>query len=236
MKKINELLKNEVFRSFLILIVGVTIGILFYPSKRIEEKISQKYEKQVSLLKEEHKKEIENLTEKYSASLKQTLVKLEESEKRVSHLLIDIRDLKSKQKVAKFKIVRPDGTIEEKEFTETETSESSKVITQIQEEFKTKIAQIEQKWADIHKQRVLELKRDFEKKQSEYESTIASLKKEKKETVNEKRFGLEIGLLNNKNYYGHGTMDLWGPMFIGLHGEMGQINNSQFGIGVGIRF
>ena len=47
-----DLLKNEYIRGGLILAVGITIGVLFYPSKRVEEKVSQKYEQEITALKE----------------------------------------------------------------------------------------------------------------------------------------------------------------------------------------
>jgi hypothetical protein len=219
------------------LLLGVTIGVLFYPTKRVEEKLTQKYEQQISALKQEHQLETQKLTENYNLSLKEASIRLEETQKKVSSLTVQIKELKSNQKTAKFKIVRPDGTIEEKEFTETQTEESSKVISQIQEEFKTKVTQIEQKWSDIHRQRVTEIKKEFDRKESEYKNTIATLEKEKKVTTNDKRFGLEVGIMTDKNYYGHGTMDVWGPTFIGVHGQFGQNNqNNQMGVGIGIRF
>lgn len=234
----NKILENPVARYTLVLLLGVTIGAIFYPTKKIEEKITSKYEQQISSLKEEHSKEMSKVTEEYKEQLKTSSTRLEETERKVQTLTIQIRDLKTKQKTAKYKIVRPDGTIEEKEFTESETEESTKLISQIQEEFKTKVAQIEEKWSDIHRQRVSEIKKDFDKKETEYQKTIASLEKEKKVTVNEKRFGIEAGIMSDKNYYGHATMDLWGPVFIGVHGTVGAKDNTDnsLGAGIGLRF
>jgi chromosome segregation ATPase len=232
-----KLLENQLVRYALVLLGGITIGALFYPTKKIEEKISQKYEQQISKMKEEHAKEISSTKEEYSSQVKNVTTRLEESEKRVSTLTVQVRDLKTKQKTARYKIVRPDGTIEEKEFTESESEESTKIITQIQEEFKTKVSQIEEKWSDIHKARVTELKKEFDKKETEYQHTIATLEKSKKTSINEKSFGLEAGMMTNKNYYGHATMDLWGPVFVGIHGEIGQNNDgNSMGAGIGLRF
>ena len=130
----------------------------------------------------------------------------------------------------------PDGTIEIKKFTESEVNESSKVITQIQEEFKTKIDKIETKWSEIHKERVAKLQKDFDSKESGYQKTIEELTKSKTVSVNEKHFGLEAGMMSNKNYYGHVTADLWGPVFVGVHGEVGANNDNKLGAGIGLRF
>lgn len=233
-----KLLENQLVRYALVLLAGVTVGALFYPTKKIEEKITQKYEQQISKMREEHAKEISNTREESLAKTREVSLKLEESEKKVSTLITQVRDLKTKVKTAKYKIVRPDGTIEEKEFTESESEESTKVITQIQEEFKTKVAQIEVKWSDIHKTRVTEIKKEFDKKETEYQRTIATLEKTKRVTVNDKSFGLEAGIMSNKDYYGHATMDLWGPVFVGVHGTVGAKDNTDnsLGAGIGLRF
>jgi len=228
---------NEWVRYVLILIGGITIGALFYPSKRIEEQISSRYESEISSLKESHNRLIERTKEEYTSSLKESSVRLEESQKKIVSLTTQVRDLKSKQKTAKYKIVRPDGTIEEKEFTETETQESNKVITEIKEEFNIKITQVEQKWSDIHKQRVIELSKEFTLKEAQYKKTIASLQASKVISINEKKFSIEGGYSTNDSYYGHASMDIWGPTFIGIHGEINKNNNNNYlGIGLGLRF
>lgn len=56
METLKELMKNELFRGALILLLGVTIGVIFYPSKQIEEKVSQKYEQQIISLRERFSK------------------------------------------------------------------------------------------------------------------------------------------------------------------------------------
>lgn len=234
---IKNLLKNELVRYGLVLFIGVTIGVLFYPSKRIEEKLTYKFQEQITELKETHSKELSKVQEQYNEQVKENKTLIVEHSKEVNKLSVEIKDLKMKQKTAKYKIVRPDGTIEEKEFTETETSESSKVITQIQEEFKTKITSIEQKWTDIHKQRVTEIQKDFSQKEASYKQTIEELQKSKTVSINEKKFGVEVGVLTNKDYYGHATMDIWGPVFLGVHGQTSQsFNNNEVGAGIGFRF
>lgn len=232
-----SLLSNEYVRGVLILLVGITIGAVFYPTKRIEEKMTLKHQEELAIIKQQHSKEVSELNEKYTASLKENKELHVESEKKISKLTSEVRDLKSKQKTAYYKLIKPDGTIEIKKFTESEVTESTKVVTSIQEEFKQKIDQIETKWSQIHQERVAKIQKDFESREAQYQSKIVELEKSKITTVNEKRFGLEAGILTDKNYYGHATMDVWGPTFIGVHGEVGQNGNaSKMGIGVGLRF
>jgi uncharacterized membrane-anchored protein YhcB (DUF1043 family) len=236
MINLKETLNNQYVRYFLILFVGVTIGALFYPTKRIEEKITQKYEQQISSIKEQHSKETKELTDKFELTVKTEKTKVEESERKISKLTSEVKNLQSKQKISTYKIVKPDGTIEERTFTETDVNESTKVITKVQEEFKNKITQIENTYAKVHRERVENLKKEFDSKEQQYQKTISELQKSKTVSVNEKSFGLEVGVLSNKDYYGHATMDLWGPVFVGVHGQMGQNNNNALGAGLGIRF
>lgn len=234
---IADLLKNQYVRLVGVLLIGITIGVLFYPSKRIEEKMTQKHQEEISVLKEQHSKEVQNITEQYASSLKENKSLKEESERKITKLTDEVRSLKSKSKTATYKLVKPDGTIEERTFTESEVDENSHVVTQIQEEFKTKIEQIETRYATIHAERVTAIKKDFDSKESEYKKTIDELTKSKTVSINEKRFGIEAGIMNNKNYYGHATMDVWGPVFLGVQGELGPNDSgNKLGIGAGLRF
>jgi len=231
-----ELLTKEWVRLVGMLLLGVTIGAIFYPTKRIEEKITQKYEQEISALKEVHQKELEEEHMLFLSTASEFHSYHDEMESKVSTLKTEIHTLQSRVKTAYYKIVRPDGTIEIKKFTESEVNESSKVVTQIQEEFKRKVDSIESKWQTIHVDRVTQIKKDFDSKEVSYQKTIEELTKSKTVSVNEKRFGLEAGMMSNKNYYGHATADLWGPVFIGIQGELGSNNDNKLGAGVGLRF
>lgn len=235
---IQDLLKNESVRLAAALVVGVTVGVIFYPSKKIEERTSQKYEQQISSLKESHSKETQNLKETIDNEQQQSKLYKAETERKITSLTSQVSDLKSKQKIATYKLVKPDGTIEERTFTETDIDSSTRTITRIQDEFKQKVESIEQKWSKVHEERVAAIKKNFDSKEQAYQKTISSLETSKITTINEKRFGLEAGITNEKNYYGHATMDVWGPTFIGVHGQVGANGNNanNMGIGLGLRF
>lgn len=230
-----EFLKNEYVRYVLILLIGITVGVLFYPSKRIEEKLSLKYEQEISSLKESHSKEISSLTENYNASLKKTKELHTESEKKVSKLSEEVRTLQSKQKTAYFKLIKPDGTVEIKRFTENEVNESTKVISKIQEEFKTKVDQIETKWSEIHKEKVTKIQKEFESKEANYKKTIEDLQKSKITSINEKSHSIEFGVQSDKSYYGGVSMDVWGPFSLGVSSTIGS-TPAVLGIGLGLKF
>ena len=235
---LTDLLKNEYIRGGLILFIGITIGALFYPTKRVEEKVSQKYEQEIVALKEIHSKELQTVNEAKTKIEQESKEYHSVTEKKISTLTTQVSELKSKQKIATYKLVKPDGTIEERTYTENEIDQSTKTVVSIQEEFKQKIDAIETKWSQIHQTRVTELKKDFDSKESEYKKTIASYESSKVTSINEKRFGLEAGITNEKNYYGHATADLWGPVFVGVHGQVGANGNNanNMGLGLGLRF
>lgn len=231
---LKDLLQKEWFRLLGVLLIGVTIGVVFYPTKRVEERLTQKYQQDISSVKEEALREKKEISEKLSISEKENKELSVQTEKRVSKLTEEIKTLQSKQKTSYFKLVKPDGTIEIKRFSESEVNESSKVISSMQEEFKQKIDAVETKWSTIHQDRLSKIQKEFDLKESQYQKTISELQYSKVSTTNEKRFGIEGGIMSNKNYYGHASMDVWGPTFIGVHGEMG--TNNQLGIGLGLRF
>jgi len=232
-----DLLSKEWVRLVGVLLIGITIGAIFYPTKKIEEKITQKYEQEISSLKEVHSKEIKDTIDKYASVLQENKQLHVQTEQKITSLTSEIKSLQSKQKTSYYKLIKPDGTIEIKKFSESEVNESSKVVTQIQQEFKTKIDQIETKYASIHKERVEKLQKDFDSKESQYKKTISELTITKVTSVNQKSFSIEGGILSNKNYYGHATADLWGPVFIGIHGELNKDNNdNKLGAGIGLRF
>ncbi len=233
-----ELFSKEWVRLVSVLLLGITIGALFYPTQRIEEKLTKKHEEEIAALKEEHQKTVVDLTERYASSLKENKTLKEESEQKITKLTDEVKTLKSKSKTSTYKLVKPDGTIEERTFSESEVDESSHVVTQIQEEFKKKVESIESRYAQIHAERVTAIKQEFDSKESQYKKTIDELTKSKTVSINEKRFGVEAGITNEKNYYGHATMDVWGPTFIGVHGQLGANGNdaNNMGIGVGLRF
>lgn len=237
MNFLTELLSKEWVRLVGVLLIGVTIGALFYPTKRIEEKITQKYEQEIASIKESHYKETKDINDKYEASLLENKTLHVESEGKISKLTSEIKSLQSKQKTSYYKLIKPDGTIEIKKFSESEVNESSKVITQIQEEFKTKVDQIETKWSNIHKERTEALVKEFNEKESNYKKTIEELTKTKVTSINEKKFGVEVGVMNDKDYFGNFTVDVWGPWFIGVHGESApDTKETKVGVGLGIRF
>lgn len=231
------LLEKQWVRYVLTLVAGVAIGAVFYPTKRVEEKIKKKYEEEIQRVYERNASSEEKWQELYSSVSEEYRSYKKESSSKLESLTTTIRDLKSKQKTAYYKLVKPDGTIEERQFSESEVNESTQVVTQIRQEFQEKVQSIEQKWSDIHRQRLTEVKKQFEEKEQTYVKRIEELERSKVTTVNEKRFGAEVGMDTDRDYYIHGTGNIFGPVFMGVHGETSKEFNSQsIGLGLGIQF
>lgn len=234
-----EFIKNSrVTQLTIALVAGVAVGAIFYPTKRIEETVRQKYEEQLKTEKEVHAAETKTLSEQVNA-LSGSLKKVtEEKDHKINTLTTQVRELKNRKVTNYYKIVRPDGTVEIKKYTESESEESNKIVTQIQEEFKQKVESIENKWESIHKTRVQQLQKDFKSKEATYQTKIAELESRKVTDINPKKFGIEVGAVTTPTLgisgYVHPTADLAGPLFIGLHGQIGA--SSQLGLGLGLKF
>jgi len=232
-----ELLKKQEVRYILVLLGGITIGALFYPTKHIEKRVSEKYETEIASVKETHQKEVQKMQEILSKTEESSRKYKEETEIKISKLTTEVKSLQSKQKTAYYKLIKPDGTIEIKKFSESEVNESTKVVTEIQQEFKQKVEEIENKWKKVHEERVTTIKKQFDVIEQDYLKQIAELKKEEIVDINKKSFSIEAGVLTNQKIYGHATMDVWGPIMIGVHADTkrdGQ--DSTVGVGVGLRF
>jgi hypothetical protein len=231
---IKEVTANPVVRYTLILLLGIGIGAVFYPTKHIEERERQKHELEMKKVLDEHAEQVKSLHQTIDAEVKHNLTLTKQYESKIHSLTSEIHDLKSKTKTSYYKIVRPDGTVEIKKFSESEVSESTKVITEIQQEFTEKVTSIEKKWETIHTKRVEELKTKFDSKLQEYQKQIDELEKSKVVDVNPKKFGLEAGMMTSGSYYGHVNADLFGPIFVGAHAQLGLAPAA--GLGLGLRF
>lgn len=237
MSKIIDAVKSTPWLQFLlVLLAGVAIGAVFYPTKHIEERERQKHEEETKSLKEQYSKELSTLHDTLNKANVSHSEYRKETEFKITKLTTENTTLRSNQRTAYYKVVKPDGTIEIRKFTETQIDESRQVITEIQTEFKEKIASIETKWETIHKERVTALSKEFKSKEEEYKHKIDELEKSRVVDINPKRFGVEAGVLTSKAFYGHVTYDIFGPIFLGLHSQFGGTSTAVGGAGLGLRF
>ena len=218
---INYIKDNAWVRYVGLFMLGCAIGAIFYPSKTIIREV-----------KVEDTEKIERLTKELTNTKKEHADKLDQQEKtskkkitefssKVTSLKSEVHDLKSKVKTSYYKLIKPDGTIEERRFTESEVTESTKVVESIRSEFNKKVTEIEDKWMTIHRERLTKITVEHKKEVDEYIERIHKLESKEEIKINERNTQVELGMLTNSNYYMHVTRELFGPFFLGVHTQAG---------------
>lgn len=218
-----QFLKNKYIQLILAFGIGAAIGIVFYPSKSIEtrEKIQLLEQTVKTQEKELNEKEIKIQTAKRYLQESTASFKAyrEDTNSKIESLRTENSSLKQSAKRQKFRIVKPDGTIIEKEFEESSSEEVTSVITEVRQEFTRKVKSIESKWKKLHETRVLKIKESYEKKLKEKKTEIQIvekiIEKEKIVKVNEKKLRTELGYSSDNNIYIHASHPIWGPLFLG---------------------
>ena len=232
---LKPLLQNQGVRYVLVLLAGITIGAVFYPTKNVESKVSQKYEQQIKTLNEAHSQELQATHNELDKVTSESKNLQSQYQSQISQLTTQVHNLQSSKKVVYTKVIHPDGTVEIKQTSDTQTAETDNITTKLEAEYQQKLTEATQQLEKTHQDEIATLSKDYTSKAEAYEQTIAELKKDKTIETNPKKFGLEGGYLNDKDYYVHATGDLWGPVFVGVHGEAG-VDGSKLGVGLGIRF
>jgi len=239
-----ELLKKRWVQISIAALLGMAIGAVFYPTstitERVKKEITEQYELKISELKKEHFAKIEEVNETLSHREEMNRELREETSRKINSLTTENRELRTSMKRKKFRLVKPDGTIIEKEYEESQSEEISSVVTEVREEFNRKVSSIENKWKKIHTDRVRSLKEKFDseiaKVKSEKKDKVITIEKEKVVKVNEKKFRPELGVTSDSEVYFHSTYNLVGPIFIGGGAtvllDTGELDHVSLGIGV----
>lgn len=222
-------------------IIGGTLGYAFFPTKSIEEKIrveeSLKRSTAIQKIEEASNARIENINSQLAETQRMAKTYKEETTKKLQSIITENTKLKNKWNKRKFKLIKPDGTVIEKEFEESETDKTSTVVTEVREEFNRKVSSIEKKWKKIHVKRMKQVKEHYEKKLSEKKTEVIVKEnivvKEKKVEINKKKLRTEIGINNDLTPYVHTSYDLWGPFFIGggISGTQKKFGDVRLGVG-----
>jgi hypothetical protein len=231
-----KILNNSVVRYTLILVAGIAIGAIFYPSKSITREEQRKYEREIEKLKIQKEVTEKIFEKKLDEESKSHKKYKEETEKKVSVLREENYKLKQKVSEKKFRIVKPDGTIIEKWFKDSEIEQTSSIVTNIKLEFNRKVKSIENKWKKVHEERVVKIKEEFDQKIKEKDHIIASLKKKETIKINERKFGVAVGRMSDEDYYTNISYDIAGPLFLNMQVESNFDNSSAVGFGIGLRF
>jgi hypothetical protein len=237
-EKLKQLWQYDWFKISSSLLLEVVIGVVFYPSKTVTEretsKLKEAYELKISEMQKTHNEESAKLSEKLVAEESARKSLETETSKKIEILTTENKSLKQSSKKQKFKLVKPDGTIIEKEMEQSNSEEVSSVVSSIKEEFDQKVKSIEERWKKVHEERVVELKKkfdqDIEKAKSEQKVVEKTVEKEKIVEVNKKKLRPEVGASYDgtkdvKGYF-HLSYPVAGPVFIG-----GGVSGSKTGFG-----
>jgi hypothetical protein len=243
--KLKQLWQYDWFKITSALLLGAAIGVVFYPSKTITEretsKLRETYDLKISDIQKTHAEETKTLQNRVESeeSARKTLEI--ETTKKVESLTQENKSLKQSSKKQKFKLVKPDGTIIEKEMEQSNSEEVSSVVTSIKEEFTNKVKSIEEKWKKVHEERIVELKKKFdqdvEKVKSEQKVVEKIVEKEKIVEVNKKKLRPEIGAVYNGDDllgYLHLSYPIVGPVFIGGGASANKTKFGEVQLGLGL--
>ena len=236
---------NHQIRLLITFVAGIASGVLFYPTSSIVEKekvkIKSEYELKLSELESKRSEDILSLQNKLETQEEVNRQYTDSLIKKMDSLVTENRQLKSSKKVSRFKLVKPDGTVVEKELEESNSEEVTSILVEVKEEFTRRITAIEAKWKKIHEERILDLKKKYDEELQRAREEKNKLNKESDKEIiednNKKKLRSEIGLsLDERDYYwyNHMSYTIFGPLFLGggASGKETQLKDIRMGFGL----
>lgn len=234
-EKVISFVKASVPLQFvLVFLAGATVGVLFYPSKHIEEKLQKTFDQQTSVLKEQHAQEISSIQDTYKKQTEELQSTNSKLTSKVSELTTQISSLKSHQEKTFTKIIHPDGTIEIKAVTVKDSDKEITISKMVQQEIDDAVNQSSAKLSSEFHDTLTSKQTEWDSKEKDYQHQISTLTETKEVTINAKNFTIDVGAITTGDYYGHVSYDLWGPFVIGLQAEFGPTPGA--GAGIGLKF
>lgn len=218
----------------LIFFAGAIFAAVFYPTKQIKESLQKTYQQQISTMQQQQAQTLATQQASYQSLSSEYASFKTQTDYKINDLTNQVSNLRSHTKTSVFKVVHPDGTIEEHDTTESDTDQTQQITQQVQQEWQQKTDQAVQTATQQYQVQMSSLQTQWSSKEQSYQSQIATLSQSKTITINPKNFTLEGGMLTDKDYYGHVTYNVWGPFIVGAHAEFGETNAG--GLGVGLRF
>lgn len=157
-----------------------------------------------------------------------------EYEVKIKSLTKERDSLRKKTYKERIKIVKPDGSIVEKEI-EKESSDSTKeVIADVRSEYQSQIKILEDKMRAESSQKITEIKESYEKQLAEERSKSSHKETvHKGETKTERKLRLESGLELDKDFYYHSSYSL-SPFVVGggVSAERWKVKDARLGLGL----
>ena len=232
--RVFALLQNRYAQLVVVCAAGALIAILVTPSSQTTESIKQEYQ-QIMDKKVQEQKDITTAVTKNLDEMNQKYKSLNEQyTSKVSELTSTIASMSSHKTEIRYKITKPDGTIEERSFFESEDTASTQMVSELKSDYEHKLEQAESTLNEKHSQEVTQIKNTYSLQIAELKTTISTLEKEKSVTVNPKKWGAELGVTSAMTAYLHTSYVFWGPVYVGSHYEMDRDKKTTVGAGLGI--
>jgi hypothetical protein len=231
---VNLIKASRPIQFALVFIAGGAVAAIFYPTKQIKESLQKTFQQQITTVQQQDAQTLATQQASYQKLQQQYSDYQSSSNEKINELTNQVSNLKSHNKTTTFKIVHPDGTVEERDTTESDVDQTDSITQQVQAEWQQKVTDAVTTTTQQFQQQISTLQTQWSSKEQSYQSQIASLTQTKSVTTNPKNFTLDVGGITNGDYYGHVTYNVWGPFILGLQGQFGA--SSAAGAGLGLRF
>lgn len=229
MGTLRKLIKKRSVQLLLAALVGAALS-----AALASKSTSYRYEKTLEEQRSRYERQLKTLNEQLASSEAELERYISESSRQLAMLKQENRRLRTSMKKNRLKIVKPDGTIIEKEYEEAKSDEVTSVVTSIKEEYVRKVRSIESKWKKVHLKRIAEIKKEYEERLKKRTKVV----ERKTVKINEKKIRSEVGLSSERTVYTHTTYNFAPPFFIG-GGSSFRLDDRNFHeirIGVGMEF
>lgn len=221
------------------IIIGSVIAVLGVGLLSIQKTISYFKEEYRSSIAEEYSREntslrqqLQHQKQSYETQLSSLSLELKDKESKYES---QIKDLRTKIRISTIKVVKPDGTIEERKIEQSEVVDLTASIEETRREYSVQLREQEQKLRIEQEHTISQLSLEWTQERSKLESEIAVLKESKQTSINPRQLRVEAGLMSTLNPYIHFNYDLTSPLFVGTQVERSS-NEYDVGIGIGVKF
>jgi len=214
---------------------GALMCTLLYPTKTITSKITQDYETKIQQLETQHKTEVTSLQTKVDSLTQSNKSLTERYEAKITQLNLQIQTYSSQRIEVHYKLTKPDGTIEERSYLQTQDQATQTMMSEMKSEYDRQLLQTQSEYQRKSEELVSQTRLEYQMKIDTLKTELSKYTSSSTVTVNAKKLGLELGYNTDFRTYLHGTYDIWGPIFIGGQIDKGT-TSSGGGFDIGVRF
>ena len=231
---VNLVKASRPIQFLLVFIAGGIVAGILYPTKHVEEKVQKTYEQQIATLNQQHSQELATQQSSYQKLTSDYSSYKSETDAKISSLTTEVTNLKTHDHKTFYKIVHPDGTVEERASDTSDSQEQQQVSQQVQQEYQQKLEDDVTKLEQVQADKIASMQKEWDSKEQSYQQQISSFTSSKVVDTNKKDFTIDVGGLTSLDYYGHVTYNVFGPFVLGLQAQFG--SSPAAGAGIGLRF